>query len=224
MSRRSRDSFPLCPLPNGRSACGRPVLAGGMCAAHYNRARQSDGDPLVHIPLRKHPASIPSQEELRLRHEAALARKRSTYAADLEGGRRRNRANYSREWHQRRYAATREEQIERAKAWGRAHPEKRREAARISGHKRRAKKRGVAAEHFQDVEIFERDGWECRIAACCCPDGRSISPEAPSRSPWSASLDHVTPLSKNGTHTRANVQASHLRCNLRKHTTEEGEG
>lgn len=35
--------------------------------------------------------------------------------------------------------------------------------------------------------------------------------------PKSVSLDHVTPVSKGGSHTRDNTQATHLLCNQKKH-------
>ena len=55
-----------------------------------------------------------------------------------------------------------------------------------------------------------RDDWKCGL----CSD--RIDPDLPHRHPFSASLDHVVPLSKGGAHTYANVQAAHLICNGRK--------
>ena len=37
--------------------------------------------------------------------------------------------------------------------------------------------------------------------------------------PMSASLDHIVPLSRGGTHTLDNVQLAHLACNERKHNS-----
>jgi len=34
----------------------------------------------------------------------------------------------------------------------------------------------------------------------------------------SASLDHILPFAAGGAHLKANVQCSHLRCNIRKRT------
>ena len=65
-------------------------------------------------------------------------------------------------------------------------------------------------DSFLDVEIFERDGWVCQL--CHEP----IDSELRHPDPMAASLDHVVALVNGGTHTRANVQASHLTCNQRK--------
>ena len=75
---------------------------------------------------------------------------------------------------------------------------------------RRARKAGATVESFRSEEIYERDGWVCQL--CDGRVDRSLAwPE-----PMSASLDHIVPLSKGGAHSRANVQCSHLDCNVRK--------
>lgn len=86
------------------------------------------------------------------------------------------------------------------------------ERARASNHARRARRRGVGFETFGPKEIFERDGWRCGICR------KRIAKRLRHPNPMSASLDHKVPLSKGGHHSRSNVQASHLRCNLRKRT------
>lgn len=65
-------------------------------------------------------------------------------------------------------------------------------------------------ERFTDAEIFERDGWICKL--CGEPVDESIAYP----NPKSASLDHVLPIAKGGGHTRANCQLAHLGCNSRK--------
>lgn len=68
-------------------------------------------------------------------------------------------------------------------------------------------------EVFSDEEIFERDGWVCQI--CHRPVDRTLRfPD-----PMSKSLDHIVAVVNGGTHTRANVQTTHLRCNLVKAAT-----
>jgi hypothetical protein len=84
-------------------------------------------------------------------------------------------------------------------------------------HKRRAAKRAVTAESFRREEIYERDRWKCGICR------RRIDRRLRHPHPMSVSLDHVIPLALGGPHTRANVQAAHLRCNLRKRTRAVGE-
>lgn len=65
-------------------------------------------------------------------------------------------------------------------------------------------------EHFTRREIFERDGWVCHICDHAIPKDLKFP------DPLSASLDHVTPISLGGEHSRENTAASHLRCNIRK--------
>lgn len=84
------------------------------------------------------------------------------------------------------------------------------DAADARSQRRRAAKRDPSADLFAPVEIFVRDNWTCGI--CSTPVDRSKKfPDA-----GSISLDHIVPLSRGGLHTRANTQASHLGCNIRK--------
>lgn len=77
-------------------------------------------------------------------------------------------------------------------------------------HIRRAKKFNVRYEKINPVEIFERDKWVCGIC------GKKVDKYLAYPNKMSASLDHITPLSKGGTHTKDNVQLAHLGCNLKK--------
>lgn len=76
----------------------------------------------------------------------------------------------------------------------------------------RRKERMAAAtvEKFTKKEIYDRDGWVCGIC------GDSISKECQYPDAYSASLDHIIPLAKDGEHSRANTRAAHLICNIRK--------
>lgn len=82
--------------------------------------------------------------------------------------------------------------------------------ARARWAARQALKRGVAAEVFEFREVFDRDGWICGLCA------EPVDPELRWPDPLSVSLDHVIPLSRGGSHSRANTQCSHLRCNVSK--------
>jgi hypothetical protein len=85
-------------------------------------------------------------------------------------------------------------------------------------HRKRAKIRGNAtSERFSRLEIFERDSWRCQIC------GSKTRRDVHGRHPLAPSLDHRTPLSRGGTHTRANCQCAHLRCNFKKHTAVRGQ-
>lgn len=81
-----------------------------------------------------------------------------------------------------------------------------------AAHRRRARLAELDSEQFSPSEIFERDGWVCQLC------GRKINRRRKWPDPLSASIDHILPISLGGGHLRANAQASHLRCNLRKHT------
>lgn len=79
---------------------------------------------------------------------------------------------------------------------------------------RRALTKGAPeAEIFVYREVYERDDWLCGICRTAV-DETLTWPD-----PQSASLDHVVPLSKGGTHTLDNVQCAHLVCNLQKGAT-----
>lgn len=61
-----------------------------------------------------------------------------------------------------------------------------------------------------DLEVYERDSWICKI--CNNPVDSGLDwPD-----PMSPSLDHVVPISKGGPHAYTNVQLAHLGCNSRK--------
>lgn len=77
-------------------------------------------------------------------------------------------------------------------------------------HRQRARKFGVSYEYINPLTVYTRDEWTCRL--CHQP----IDPHATFPHPHSASLDHAVPISRGGPHTYDNVQAAHLRCNIRK--------
>jgi 5-methylcytosine-specific restriction endonuclease McrA len=59
------------------------------------------------------------------------------------------------------------------------------------------------AEAIDRNEIFNRDGGKCHIC------GKRVAPE-------SFHLDHLIPLSRGGSHTRANIALAHPVCNRRR--------
>jgi len=83
-------------------------------------------------------------------------------------------------------------------------------SATVARHARRVRVESGAVERFDALEVFERDGWVCGIC------GQLMDPVLKWPEPRSASLDHVLPLAAGGEHTRANTQAAHLICNIRK--------
>ena len=61
-------------------------------------------------------------------------------------------------------------------------------------------------------EVFERDDWVCHIC------GERVD-EAPINRLYGASIDHVKPIARGGTHTTDNVKTAHLHCNIKKSDT-----
>lgn len=76
--------------------------------------------------------------------------------------------------------------------------------------RRARKKTNGPVEKFLNVEVFERDDWLCGLC------GEPVDKDLAWPDPMSASLDHITPLSRGGAHTLDNVQLAHLACNIRK--------
>lgn len=84
------------------------------------------------------------------------------------------------------------------------------ERRKANYQKRRALKLQLPADDIRPVDVYERDGWTCKL--CELPVDKSLAyPD-----PGSPSLDHRKPLSRGGHHTWDNVQLAHLQCNVRK--------
>lgn len=77
--------------------------------------------------------------------------------------------------------------------------------------RRKAAARGVHAERFDPIAVFERDGWHCRICGVATPAELRGSYQA-----QAPELDHIHPISKGGKHTMDNVQCACRRCNADK--------
>lgn len=75
------------------------------------------------------------------------------------------------------------------------------------------RRRMAGYDGVTDREIFERDGWACRMPKCLCPAGRTIEPERRSPDQWAASIDHIVPASSGGRDDAANKRAAHRFCN-----------
>jgi len=99
------------------------------------------------------------------------------------------------------------------RAYQTAHPEK----IRAKSQRHRARKRAVAYERIDDQLVFEQAGYRCAIC------GRKTRPGYNQYHPLYPNLDHIIPLARGGPHTWANVQCLCRRCNVRKHTSVEGQ-
>lgn len=86
---------------------------------------------------------------------------------------------------------------------------RRRVSSNAAKHERRARE-DASIERFDPLEVYNRDEWMCQIC------GLEVDRAVLYPDPMSASLDHVTPLSRGGDHTRSNTVLAHLRCNLVK--------
>jgi hypothetical protein len=76
---------------------------------------------------------------------------------------------------------------------------------------RKARRRGADVIQVVDrLAVCERDDWRCGIC------GDAVPKEARWPDPMSATLDHVTPVSRGGSHTESNVRLAHLVCNQRR--------
>jgi hypothetical protein len=62
-------------------------------------------------------------------------------------------------------------------------------------------------QDFKRIDIYERDSWICQLC------DKPVNPKLSFPNPGCASLDHVIPLSRGGSHKTTNVQLAHLRCN-----------
>lgn len=94
-------------------------------------------------------------------------------------------------------------------------PEAVAEKARRDSRRRRARMRNVEVRPYSESDVFERDGWTCRLC------GERIDSSLRFPDPMSKSIDHITPISLGGADTFGNVQATHLSCNCRKHNRVE---
>lgn len=59
-------------------------------------------------------------------------------------------------------------------------------------------------------EIGDADSWRCWL--CAAP----VDPVDRSGGPWSGTVDHVVPRSRQGATTPANLRLAHARCNRRR--------
>jgi len=95
------------------------------------------------------------------------------------------------------------------------------EYAKAAVHKRRALLASVTSESgITTIALRKRDGKRCHF----CKVTMSFKP-VPNGSylPKRATLEHLTPLSRGGTHTWANVVLACWQCNVRKHNALDGE-
>jgi 5-methylcytosine-specific restriction endonuclease McrA len=110
----------------------------------------------------------------------------------------------------------RPETKENIKRWMKRNPEKRKEWRSTSNHRRRAAKSAVI-ETISPTAVFVRDKWKCQLCRC------TVEPTLAKYNPKGATLDHIVPLSRGGSHTWANVQTACSLCNSKKNAKTIGQ-
>jgi 5-methylcytosine-specific restriction endonuclease McrA len=96
--------------------------------------------------------------------------------------------------------------VESTKRYHINNPTKRAEAQR----RRRARVREVLTVPYNDLDIFERDGWTCQLC------GSVIDRTLTRTDRMGPNIDHIVPILHGGPDTPDNVQAAHRSCNSRK--------
>lgn len=81
-------------------------------------------------------------------------------------------------------------------------------ARRHTGNSTRRLRVPDQGDPISRVAVYERDAWICQL--CSEP----VDPNLEYPDPRAASLDHVVPLSRGGTHESTNLQLAHLKCNV----------
>ena len=100
---------------------------------------------------------------------------------------------------------------EAQRKWEQEHPERN----RVKEGRRRARKRETQVEDFTEQQVLDAYGLTCHI---CQKEIDIAAPRRTNKEGWERGmhLDHLTPLSKGGTHTLDNIRPAHGLCNVRK--------
>lgn len=125
----------------------------------------------------------------------------------------------SRRWRAKNPDLNRERQCGYTEAWRAENPDQSREMSREDSRKLRARKRELTVEGIDYDDIWSRQGGYCYLCNGSMDrhipyldDDRRVNPEF-------ASVDHLIPISKGGSHTSENLAFMHMACNRCKSTS-----
>ena len=127
--------------------------------------------------------------------------KKKWYAENVEAYRQNTRDYYAKNKQRRR---------DWSKDWRKKNPDKVYEMWKKNNHKRRALVAGAEVTPVSPVDLA--DLWTGHCALC----GEEMDYDLKYPDPMSKSLDHDTPLSLGGAHSKENLQWTHLTCNISK--------
>lgn len=88
--------------------------------------------------------------------------------------------------------------------------------------RRALRKTNGNVETINPKEIFDRDGWRCRLCGKKVAK-RLYRTKGTKRYANAPSIDHIIPLSRGGQHTKVNVQCACYLCNCKKGARELGQ-
>lgn len=195
-----------------RCECGNPVLARGLCTRCYPRA---------HPPTRhgQHIATCLHCGTSKARTRDRGERFCSWQCAQSYRAVRRNGAspNSHGRWSASRCVICSSEFQTGVWNCTTCSPKCQQSLKRMADARRRALQAGAFVEDVVRESVFAADGYLCHL----CGAKVDLAKTAPH--PSSPTVDHIVPLSKGGSHERANCRTAHFGCNARKQDRGGGE-
>lgn len=187
----------------GVKKCAKCRLVLPLSEFHHPPSKQgrpaSKCKPCVALVLKEWRKANPERtaEQRRRYNSSDIGRARNKERSAL---RREEKPDAVREYRRQLYESRqRETNAQSVREYRRANPGKHSEIE----NRRRARKMAAFVAPVDTDAIYARDGGICQL--CGTPVQRTA-----------ATLDHIVPLSRGGTHEPANVQIAHGPCNSRK--------
>lgn len=189
--------------------CGeyKTIEGKGMCRCCYKRKHYESNREKIKERSKKY---YEENKENKKKYQKKYYEENKEAASNYGKRWREVNKEYMDEYRKTYYQGNRERINERSRRWRENNKTRMKEILASSRHKRRAKLNGAESEKISQNEVFERDNWMCGIC------GERVDKNLKFPNVLSASLDHIVPLNKGGTHTYDNVQLAHFGCNSRK--------